>query len=172
MDTGFTRENIKEITLDVCRAGLEKLPGKHKIIKNPIFMITMESYVLNSKQVPKLVIIPVRTFSESAESRYKITEKLGLLNNPVPNGIALSKGNGGLWHANTEQEQITFYNKCMAEYIQIMTRYEIPTKFIDFYRMTTSPLYLFESLKDVVESDVTYERFEECYKEATSLCAR
>jgi len=83
-----------------------------------------------------------------------------------------SKGAGGLWNANTKEEQILFYNKCMAEYIQIMTRYGIPTKFIDFHHMTTNPRYLFKSLEEVFESDVTYERFEECYNEATSLCAR
>ena len=165
MDTGFTRENLKENIHDSCRAGLEYLPGKYKITKNPVLMFMMEQYILNSKQVPKLVIIPVRQFSESVESRYKNTVKMGLLD-------AKYKGHGGLWYANTKEEQMLFYNKCMAEYIQLMTLYDIPTKFIDLYRMTSNSRYLFDSLKDVFEPDVTYQKFEECYKEATSLCAR
>ena len=165
MDTGFTRETLQKNIFDHCKAGLEKLPGEYKIIKNPILMFTMIEYILRSNQVPKLVIIPVRSFSESAESRYKNTEKKGLLD-------ATFKGEGGLWYANTKEEQITIYNKFMSEYIQMMTLYDVPTKFIDFYRMTTNSLYLYESLKDVIDPGVTCEKFEECYREATTLCAR
>ena len=172
MDTGFTRETLKENIHDNCKGGLEKRPIEYKITKNPAFIIMMEQYILGSKQVPKLVIIPIRHFSEAAESRYKNTKEQGCLNEPLPKGPSASKGAGGLWNANTKEEQITFYNKCMAEYIQLMTLYDIPTKFIDFYRMTSNSRYLFESLKDVIESDMTYERFEECYREATFLCAR
>ncbi len=132
----------------------------------------IEEYVLQNKQVPKMVIIPVRNFNESVESRYKNTEEQGLLDEPKPVGIQASKGAGGLWNADTKEEQIQFYNKCMTDYIQIMVRYAIPTKFIDFHHMTTNSRYLFESLKDVIDPDVTYERFDECYSEATSLCAR
>jgi hypothetical protein len=152
MDTGFTRETLQKNIFDHCKAGLEKLPGEYKIIKNPILMFTMIEYILRSNQVPKLVIIPVRSFSESAESRYKNTEKKGLLDTTF-------KGEGGLWYANTKEEQIT-------------TLYDVPTKFIDFYRMTTNSLYLYESLKDVIDPGVTCEKFEECYREATTLCAR
>jgi len=172
METGFTRETLKENIHDKTKGGLEEQPGKYKIAKNPAFIFVIEQYIIQAGQVPKLVIIPVRNFTEATESRYKNTEEQGLLNDPIPEGLSESKGAGGLWHADTKEEQITFYNKCMAEYIQLMTLYDIPTKFIDFYRMTTNSRYLFESLQDVIESDVTYERFEECYREATSLCAR
>jgi len=172
METGFTRETLKENIHDKTKGGLEEQPRKYKIVKNPAFIFMMEQYILQTKQVPKLVIIPVRHFTEATESRYKNTKEQGLLNDPMPETITSSKGAGGLWNANTKEEQILFYNKCMAEYIQIMTRYGIPTKFIDFHHMTTNPRYLFKSLTDVIESDVTYERFEECYNEATSLCAR
>ena len=172
METGFTRETLKENIHNKTKGGLEEQPGKYKIAKNPGFIFMMEQYVIETGQVPKLVIIPVRHFTEATESRYKNTEEQGLLNDPMPKELTSSKGAGGLWNANTKEEQILFYNKCMAEYIQIMTRYGIPTKFIDFHHMTTNPRYLFKSLKEVIESDVTYERFEECYREATFLCAR
>ena len=172
METGFTRETLKENIHDKTKGGLEEQPRKYKIVKNPAFIFMMEQYILQTKQVPKLVIIPVRHFTEATESRYKNTKEQGLLNDPMPETITSSKGAGGLWNANTKEEQILFYNKCMAEYIQIMTRYGIPTKFIDFHHMTTNPRYLFKSLEEVFESDLTYERFEECYNEATSLCAR
>ncbi len=172
MDTGFTRETLKENIHDKTKGGLEEQPGKYKITKNPGFIIMIESYILQTQQVPKLVIIPVRHFTEATESRYKNTEEQGLLNVPMSKEISSSKGAGGLWNANTKEEQILFYNKCMAEYIQVMTRYGIATKFIDFHHMTTNSLYLYESLKDVIEPDVTYERFEQCYNEATTLCAR
>ena len=172
METGFTRETLKENIHNKTKGGLEEQPGKYKIAKNPGFIFMMEQYVLETKQVPKLVIIPVRHFTEATESRYKNTEEQGLLNDPMPKEMSSSKGAGGLWNADTKEEQILFYNKCMAEYIQIMTRYGIPTKFVDFHHMTTSSLYLFKSLKDVIEPDVTYEKFQECYMEATSFCAR
>ena len=172
METGFSRETLKENIHDKTKGGLEKNPGEYKIIKNPGFIFMIEEYILQTKQVPKLVIIPVRNFTEAAESRYKNTEEQGLMNDDMPKELTSSKGAGGLWNANTKEEQILFYNKCMAEYIQVMTRYDIPTKFIDFYRMTMNSRYLFETLKDVIEPVVTHERFEECYNEATSLCAR
>ena len=172
MDTGFTRETLKENIHDKTKGGLEEQPGKYKITKNPAFIFMIESYILQTKQVPKLVIIPVRRFTEATESRYKNTEEQGLLNDPMPEVITSSKGTGGLWNANRKEQQMLFYNKCMAEYIQVMTRYSIPTKLIDFHRMTTNSIYLFESLTDVIESDVTYERFKKCYNEATTLCAR
>ena len=172
MDTGFTRETLNENIHDNCKGGLEKRPTEYKITKNPAFIIMMEQYISQCEQVPKLVIIPIRNFSEAAGSRYKNTKEEGRLNEPIPEGLSESKGAGGLWHADTKEEQITFYNKCMAEYIQLMTLYDIPTKFIDFYRMTTNSRYLFECLKDVINSDITYEIFEERYNEATSLCAR
>jgi hypothetical protein len=172
MDTGFTRETLKENIHDKVKGGLEEQPGKYTIAKNPAFIFMIESYILHYKQVPKMVIIPVRNFNESVESRYKNTEELGLLDEPKPVEIGASKGAGGLWNADTKEEQILFYNKCMAYYIQAMTRCGIPTKFIDFHYMTTNSRYLFESLKDVIDPDVTYERFDECYREATSLCAR
>jgi len=172
MDTGFTLETLKENIHDKSKGGLEQNPRKYKITKNPAFIFTMEQYILECKQVPKLVIIPVRRFSEAVESRYKNTDEQGLLNEPIPKEKYASKGAGGLWNANTKEEQMLFYNKCMAEYIQIMTCYGIPTKFIDFHHMTTNSRYLYESLKDVIESDVTYEKFNECYNQAVTLCAR
>ncbi len=172
MDTGFTSETLKDNIHDKTKGGLEKNPWEHKITKNPGFIFMIESYILQYKQVPKMVIIPVRNFNESTESRYKNTEELGLLDEPKPVEIGASKGAGGLWNADTKEEQILFYNKCMTDYIQAMTRCGIPTKFIDFHYMTTNSRYLFESLKDVIDPDVTYERFDECYREATSLCAR
>ena len=172
MDTGFTRETLKENIHAKVKGGLEKRPLDYKITKNPGFIFMIESYILQKSQVPKMVIIPVRYFNESAESRYKNTEEQGFLDEPKPVEIGASKGAGGLWNADTKEEQILFYNKCIADYIQIMVRYAIPTKFIDFHHMTTNSRYLFESLKDVIDPDVTYERFDECYREATSLCAR
>ena len=171
MDTGFTSETLKDNIHDKTKGGLEEQPGNYKITKNPSFIFMIESYILQHKQVPKMVIIPVRNFNESVESRYKNTEEQGLLDEPKPVEITASKGAGGLWNADTKEEQIQFYNKCMADYIQVMTLYGIPTKFIDFHHMTTNSRYLFESLKDVIDPDVTYERFDECYREATSLCA-
>ena len=171
MDTGFTSETLKDNIHDKTKGGLEEQPGKYTIAKNPAFIFMIESYILQTSQVPKMVIILVRNFNESVESRYKNTEEQGLLDEPKPVEITASKGAGGLWNADTKEEQIQFYNKCMADYIQAMTRYGIPTKFIDFHHMTTNSRYLFESLKDVIDSDMTYERFDECYREATSLCA-
>jgi hypothetical protein len=62
MDTGFTRETLKENIHDKVKGGLEERPGKYTITKNPGFMFMIESYILQDKQVPKMVIIPGENF--------------------------------------------------------------------------------------------------------------
>ena len=96
----------------------------------------------------KLVIIPVRNYQESAKSR-----------------LAHSTENGGLWNAQTEEEQITFYNKITADYIQKMVKYSINTLFLDFDQMVNNKYYLYIKLKNILE-EITFEEFSSAFDEA------
>lgn len=43
----------------------------------------------------------------------------------------------GLWFAKDEKTQLKFYKNIMSNYIYFMTKYDIPTLFLDFDRMVT-----------------------------------
>ena len=72
METGYSSETLKENIHDKTKGGLENPPGKYKIAKNPGFIFMMEQYVIETGQVPKLVIIPVRHFTEAPNRVTKI----------------------------------------------------------------------------------------------------
>src|SRR5207253_3735396 len=98
-------------------------------------------------------IIPVRDYDESANSRAK-------------NGSM--KDNGGLWNANDTKEQVQFYHKIMAEYILKMVKFDIPTLFVDFGRMTVDAQYLYKKLHPILaEHDISQEKFFLAYKKAS-----
>ena len=173
MDTGFVKETMNDYICDKSRGGLELFLCNHKILKNPNFMMLIENYVLEMNDIPKLVIIPVRNFEDSAKSRYKNSEIHGLLPESLREDITFyTEGDGGLWNAIDIDSQVIFYNKCFANYIQIMTKYKIPTLFIDFIHMTTDPKYLFDLVKELFPYDITFEKFLECWHQASDLCAR
>ena len=147
-DTGYTRENYTAFIYKNCNAGLEQGFPKpiYYISKSPLFMEKIET-VLETTKI-KLVIIPVRNYQESAKSR-----------------VGHSTENGGLWNAQTEEEQITFYNKITADYIQKMVKYSINTLFLDFDQMVNNKYYLYIKLKDILE-EVTFEDFSSAFDEA------
>jgi hypothetical protein len=133
MDTGYTLENYKENIDPLCNAGMEQnMSSKHMIIKNPLFMNFMD-FAIKMMKI-KYVIIPIRDYGKSAQSRKKIGE-----------------GNGGYWNASNEQEQISFYHKIMSQYLLTMVKYDIPTIFIDFEKMIYSPNYLYTQLEKIFQ---------------------
>ena len=105
----------------------------------------------NSNKI-KQVLIPIRDYDKSAKSR----ENFG-------GGGAHGGLIGG---ARDAVEQKQYYYRIMSEYILKMTKFNIPTTFINFDKMVTSPEYLFEKMQSILE-DVTYEKFLESYKFTT-----
>ena len=148
LDTGFKPGNFNTAIDRRCNSGMEKnYNSAPYIIKSPHFMQTFQKIV--EKVDIDHVIIPIRNYEDAAGSR----ERYG-------------NGAGGLWGAKNKAEQVNFYHKIMAEYLLWMTRYDIPTIFIDFDRMVNSSEYLYEKLKPILKN-IDYQVFKVAYMKAT-----
>jgi hypothetical protein len=152
-DTGFNEENYKRYVMPNCNAGMERVfTDRFGVLKNPTFLIDMEKIVKDKNVIIKQVIIPIRDYATSAQSR-------------VHHG--LHRG-GGLWNATTEEEQVVFYHKMMSNYVYLMTKYNIPTIFIDFERMVTNKNYLFTTLRPLLEEkQIEFEFFSKVYDDVS-----
>jgi len=121
------------------------------VLKNPTFIDDIEKIINDSSIKIKRIILPIRNFKESAQSRVKNNFK-----------------EGGLWNATNIHEQLDYYNSIMSNYIVIMTKYEIDTIFIDFDKMITDKKYLYDKLKNILnEKDIDFEYFSNIYEKAT-----
>jgi hypothetical protein len=151
-DTGFTLQNFKHDITDKCNSGLErKIDCRHTILKNPRFLTEIEEIVTQKPHGARIrkVIIPIRDYEKSAESR-----------------ATYGAEHGGLWNATDYQSQLDFFYTAMAQYNRWMVQYDIPTIFLDFDRMVTDPQYLFGKLSlDVVTCD--YPTFLNAFQIAT-----
>jgi hypothetical protein len=158
LDTGYKRDNyFCYLDIESC-SGMENvnIQEPQKIIKNPYFCLDVHIKPLLRTVKVKYMIIPIRDYEKSAESR----EKLGALR-------------GGLWEASNKEEQMKFYYKTMAEYMLNMVRYDIPTIFLDFDRMVTSSEYLYEKLKPMMkEENVEFEIFDKKFQEVNFIQKR
>jgi len=151
-DTGYDRNNYKEFIHSNCNSGMEKnYKANNYIIKNPLFMSNIK-YILEDRSVKiKTIIIPIRDFKLSANSRFKYRLNAG-----------------GLWNAINEQTQIQYYKDIMVNYIYFMTKYDINTIFIDFDKMISDKQYLFNKLKNILdEKNITFELFCNVYDEVS-----
>ena len=150
-DTGYTKDNVEKNIYKNCNSGMERqYTDKHYILKNPKYIYEIEK-IMNSKINVKLIIIPIRDYNASAESRN-----------------SYKKQNGGLWNATNVNEQLLFYYKIMSNYLYYMTKYEINTLFLDFDKMTTDKRYLFEKLKNIlIEKNITFELFNNVFDEVS-----
>lgn len=150
-DTGFDKKDYLTYVFENCNAGLEKtMNDNHEVLKSPSFIKDIDSIIKDHKI--KLVIIPVRNYTDSAKSR-------------------ASRGfnNGGLWFAHTAEEQEAFYYKLIANYVYYMTKFDINTAFLDFDRMTTDKQYLYDRLNSIfVEKNISFETYSQAYEEASA----
>jgi hypothetical protein len=157
-DTGFNEDNYEEYIFKNCNSGMEKgYNENYYILKNPRFIEDIENLINDNSLIIKKIIIPIRDYKLSAKSR--------VLNGDV-------NITGGLWNATNEEEQLTFYNKILANYLYIMTKYNISTIFIDFDKMINDKQYLFDKLKDILdEKNITFDFFSTVY-DKTSLTSK
>lgn len=151
LDTGFNKDNYAQSIYANCNSGMEKIYNdKYKIIKNPLILFEIEKVVRDPNIIIKTVIFPIREYIASAKSRESHQFQ-----------------NGGLVNSTDLESQLQFYYKSMSEYMYWMTKYNIPTIFLDFDSMVADPLYLYNKLKVVLdEFDVSFEHFSVAYKEA------
>ena len=149
LDTGFTEFNYQDSIFTQCNAGMEKhYTEQPQIIKNPEIMSQIPE-IINSGTDIEFVIIPIRDYEKSAHSR-----------------VGRGYNAGGLWNANNQEEQVSYYHKIMANYLVPMVDYNIPTIFVSFKQMISSPEYLYSKLKPTLK-DISYDKFLEAYNKAT-----
>lgn len=152
-DTGFNEDNYKRYIMPNCNAGMERVfTDRFEVVKNPTFLRDIEKIVTDRNIRVKRVIIPIRDYTASAKSR-------------AHHGI--NRG-GGLWNASSEDEQLEFYHTLMANYVYLMTKYNIPTIFINFERMITDKQYLFDILRSVLEEkQIDFDFFSTIYDDVS-----
>ncbi len=150
LDTGYNVHNFRNHIFENCNSGMEQLINcKNKIIKNPVFIEKIENIVSNNNIKIKYMIIPIRDYSKSANSR-----------------LNLGNENGGLWNATDFDSQINFYYKIMANYNYTMVKYDIPTIFLDFDKMINDTLYLYNKLLPILENK-SYKEFINAFNAAS-----
>lgn len=145
LDTGFTVDNYKKF-IGKGNSGLEKYDfiwEKPYILKNPQYFGDFKK-ILEYVNID-YVIIPLRNYEDSSKSRFE---------------------NGLSWGGSSQDEQVAWYYKLVAEYVLLMTKHDIPTIFLDFERMINSKEYLFDKLSPIIK-DVSFEEFDYAYGEAT-----
>lgn len=133
LNTGFHKETYKKSVYENCNSGLEKhsLSKSIDIFKDPEFIQSLPNE-LSIIPMIGVVIIPLRDFNDAAESR----ANLGM------------NATGGLWNAKDKKSQIEYYHRIISEYTIFMSKYDIPTLFLDFERMVNEPEYLYVKLKN------------------------
>ena len=143
-DTGYNINNYKNSISNNCNSGMEKTYNdKFYILKNPNFMINIKHILEDKNVIIKKIIIPIRDYELSANSRVKH-----------------GKADGGLWCAKDKGSQILFYRQIMSDYIYFMTKYNIDTIFIDFDKMIHDKEYLFNKIKTVLdEKNIDFNLF-------------
>jgi len=151
-DTGYTKENYHKSIFKNCNSGMEKkINASNYILKNPLFLETIENIYNDDKYNIKYVIIPIRDYRKSAMSR-----------------VSHKNNKGGLWKAKDLSQQILYYNKIMSNYIYMMAKYEINTILLDFDKMVNDSQYLYDKLKIILdEKDITFDKFLEEYNFAS-----
>ena len=151
-DTGYTRDNYNESIKSSCNAGMEHFyQENYYIIKSPLIINTIPTIISDKNVKIKQIIIPIRDYEKSVKSR-------------VNNGYAP----GGFWRAENETDQLLFYRTIMSNYLYYMTKYDIPTIFLDFDKMVSDKQYLFQRLNHILtEKNITFEHFSEIYDEAS-----
>ena len=151
-NTGYDRNNYKLSISSNCNSGMERsYKDNYNIIKNPTFMMDIENISKDKSIKIKNVIIPIRDLKISAKSRVKHGQQ-----------------NGGLWNAKDKLSQLDFYKNILTNYIIISTKYDINTIFIDFDKMITDKIYLFNKLKNILdEKNIDLEIFSRVYDEVS-----
>lgn len=131
LDTGYPA-SFQRYVDSRCNSGMERsINDPPYVLKNPNFLESMAS-ILQTVDVEH-VILPLRDFEMSARSR-------ALYQNHA----------GGFWNATTPTEQVDYYHKIISEYVLLMAQHDIPTIFLDFQRMVTDPMYLYQRLLPIL----------------------
>ena len=158
-DTGYSQEEILNNVhvSSTANAGLEKFTIKNpmpKIVKDPRFIKRLN---FNTYEV-KEVILVVRDYTESAKSRYRIKQKSSMRKPP-----------GGLWDAESVDEQIQVYYNYIANFIKYAAEEEIKLHLISFEKMISDREYLKNKIEYIFNTKIDNNIFIDAYRVATNL---
>lgn len=149
LDTGFDRESIHKYIYENCNSGLDKqFDEPYYILKSPAFLNTLDR-ILDTFTIDHM-FIPLRNLKSAAASRARHRH-----------------GPGGFWEARTYEEQLRFFEQLLTNYEQQRLTHNIPTTYIDFSDMITSPEYLHQKLSPLLR-DIPYKDFLEAYQYASA----
>jgi hypothetical protein len=150
MNTGYTLEDYTDGIDTGCNAGMERpVMSRFTVLKNPLFLSLVPN-ILEEIRI-KYMIVPIRDYVASAESRKRHTD-MGL------------KGGGFVNGAKDVESQVALYNKAMAKFVLDITKYDVPTIFLDFDRMISDRKYVWNKLKPVFDDfKVSEEVFNKAY---------
>ena len=156
-DTGFSKQDYSKYIDEQCNSGMEyQYTSEHYILKNPVFILNIHHIIQDKNVSIKQVIIPIRDYTLSAKSRVKY-----------------NNNSGGLWNAKDQKTQENFYNTIISNYTYFMTKYDINTLFIDFDRMVSDKLYLYNKLQHILsEKNINYNSFCIIYDEVSKTCIK
>ena len=148
-NTGWGKEEaaneVKKI--DGLNAGVEHAIGserynKSQIVKNPLFLELDTFRRIDCEHV----LIPIRELNATAKSREE-----------------RSNGHGGFggycFGARNFEEQKTANAKKLYQFIEYLTRKDIPFTLLNFPRMIHEPMYLHSELTYALFPDLSYDEF-------------
>lgn len=155
-DTGYNEENYNEYIYPNCNSGMERpYESNFYILKNPTFMADIKTILEDTTIKIKTIIVPIRDFEKSAESRNKHTYDAG-----------------GLWNAVDKISQIKYYKDIFINFIYFTTKYDVNTIYLDFDKMINDKTYLFNKLINILnEKNIDFEKFCKIYDDV-SLTAK
>jgi hypothetical protein len=139
------------------RAGFERgifEPSGPRIIKSPFLCENVDAVLAAGIRIDH-VVIPVRRFDEAAASRAYVQETAG----GYKDGGAVE---GGLWEAESADEQIAVLYRKFANLIESLVRNDISMTLISFPRSATDPGYLFGKLSPLMPG-VSESRFRQAF---------
>ena len=152
-NTAFSKANYLNYIYESCNSGLETGYNNNEALinKNPEFMNKVLEIIKCEEINVKYFIIPIRKFEECAKSREKY-----------------SSGPGGFVYSSNYEEQLQYFKDIYSNYLYMYVKYSIPTIFIDFDKMISDPLYLYEKLLPTFQTSVSFENFKIAYDRATN----
>ena len=154
LNTSYTKDDIlnKHHINKECNSGLEKYSPNEKypyIFKDPMVIYNAENFII--KRQITTFILPIRNYDESAKSRSKY-----------------KKCGGFCAGAKNTEEQTMLYHKGIAETIYYASKYSIDLIILNFDKMISDSLYLFNKTSFLL-NNTTYENFVEKYNLTTEL---
>jgi len=153
-NTGYDPNRLDSYIGSRCKAGMEKNVNDFNsldVVKSPWLYKDIPTIhkMFNNLEV----LVPIRDIRKAAESRVRI-----------------GRGDGGLWHANSLEEQIEFYNEVLKVIERNCAELNIEVIYIEFEKFTVDVQYCYDMLNQLtLFQEVNYEDFIKAYQVASDI---